>query len=140
MMERTAVPVVVCALSAAIGSKAAETDVETAPRPPRPEARGLNLLVSGIFASERHQLTSGFLLGGGVEVPVGSGIDLNLGMSFERLRSLDGPVTLVNALEATMARNAPTAVFLSGNAPDRRRRAPGCPWRRSASRWFLGRP
>jgi len=110
MKQQTAAVAVVCALFPALRSQATETYAETSAPPPR-VAKGLNVIVSGMLAPERERMSFGFLLGGGVEVPVGYGIDLNLGMSFQRLGSLDGPVTVVNLIEATAARRAPTAVF-----------------------------
>ena len=108
--------VVVCALSAAAGARAAEPDIETpAPppaQPPRVEAKGLNLIVSGLFAPERDRMSYGFLLGGGYESYVGYNIDLNFGMSFQRIATVAGPVTLANLVDVTVARRAPTAVLL----------------------------
>src|SRR5262249_19151985 len=71
-------------------------------------------IVSGLFAPERDQMRYGFLLGGGFESYVGSGVDLNVGMSFQRIATLDGPVTLANLIEVTAARRAATAILLGG--------------------------
>ncbi len=106
MTQRAAALAVVCTLSGAMRSEAAETYA----LPPR-ETKGLNLLVSGMVAPEGDRVPFGFLLGGAIEVPTGYGIDLNVGMSFQRLGSVSGPVTVVNLIEATAAKRAPTAVF-----------------------------
>ncbi len=96
---------VVCTLCARRSEAA-----ETYSLPPR-ETKGLNLLVSGMVAPEGGRVPLGFLLGGAYEFPTGLGIDLNVGMSFQRLESSGGAVTVVNLIEATAAKQAPTAVF-----------------------------
>jgi hypothetical protein len=106
MQKRRAALAVVCTLSAASRVKAGEALTV----PPR-TAKGFNLLVSGVLAPERDRMPFGFLLGGGYELPAGPDFDVNLGMSFERLDSPAGNVTLVSVVDATTLKAAPTAVF-----------------------------
>jgi hypothetical protein len=105
MTQRATVLAVVCALYA-LRSEAAEADA----LPPR-EAKGLNLLLSGTVVPEEDGTRFGFLLGGGFEFPATSFIDLNVGMSFQRIGSAAGPVTVVDLIEATVSKRAQTAIF-----------------------------
>jgi hypothetical protein len=107
MMQRASALAFVCVVSAAVR---AQPVVETA-SVPREEAKGLNLLISGMAAPDDGATPFGFLLGGGFESRVGRGVDLNAGMSFQRFGSVNGPVTVVSLLDVTAARRAPSAVF-----------------------------
>ncbi len=104
MIRRACAFVAVCLSTVANAQPVAETVAS-----PYPETKGLNLLLSGLVTSERGGSPFGFLLGGGYEFPIGSFVDINAGMSFQRFSSLAGPVTAVSVLDVT-ARKAPTAV------------------------------
>jgi len=78
--------------------------------PPR-QTKGLNLLVSGLMPTQGDRVPVGFLIGGGFEMPAGSDVDLNLGLSFQRLTVDDGPLTMVSVVDVTAARRAPHSVF-----------------------------
>jgi len=101
---------VVCSLSAASPAAEVSTPEISASVPPR-GTKGLNLLASGTVVPEHDRVPVGFLLGGGFEFPVGLGVDLNLGMSFQRFGSVDGPVTMVNVVDVTASRHAKHSVF-----------------------------
>ena len=105
MTQRAIALAVVCALYA-LKSEAAQAEAL-----PPPEAKGLNLLLSGTVVPEDDGARFGFLLGGGFEFPATSFIDLNVGMSFQRIGSAAGPVTVVDLVEVTVAKRARTAIF-----------------------------
>jgi hypothetical protein len=70
---------------------------------------GLNLLLSGLFGSDGNWNSYGFLVGGAMEFAAGPRVDVNAGMSFERMHSTVGPVTVASLIDLTAARNADLA-------------------------------
>src|SRR6185295_4036450 len=107
MTNKAALSSLLWALCIALGSHA--TEISTSIPPPEP--KGLNMTASGILVAEGTRAPIGFLIGGGYEFPTPIGIDLNLGMSFQRFGAEEAQVTMINAIDVTAARHAPHSVF-----------------------------
>jgi len=111
MRKRAALLAVVCTSSVAAAKEPVETSAEAVPWTNR-----INLMLSGLFGPDASRTPYGFLVGGAIEFPAGSQVDLNTGMSFERLNSTAGPVTVASLVDLTAARHADTSVFVGFGA------------------------
>jgi hypothetical protein len=79
-------------------------------------ASALSLQVAGLFGPDRESKPRGFLLGGLYELPPILPMELHAGISFERLDTLHGAVSVVSIVEMTAVRRAPTSVFFGAGA------------------------
>src|SRR3954462_93003 len=107
MTNKTALSSLLWPLCIALGSHATEISTSL----PARETKGLNMTASGIVVAEGIRMPIGFLIGGGYELATRIGIDLNLGMSFQRFGAADSQVTMINVLDVTAARHARHSVF-----------------------------
>jgi hypothetical protein len=76
-----------------------------------PPTRTLSLQVAALFGPDRESRPRGLAVGGAYRLPAILPVDLDAGMSFERLDTLQGAVSVASIVEMTAVRRTPTSVF-----------------------------
>lgn len=112
MTKRAALVALLCTPLAAFADQPPPAVTTSAPSPRAP----FSVQVAALLGPDRDSRPRGFLLGGAYVLPPILPMDLDAGMSFERLDTLQGPVSVFSMVEMTAVRRSPTSVFFGVGA------------------------